>query len=145
MTIIEIVILCFVVMELSNVLTMYFFPGSRKANSVGVFTAWEKSKQYPELHEFVKYLVYWIAGTKLIFILLLIVIMIFATPEMQRISLIALAVATMTFYWRLFPAIRKMDRNLEIEPRHYSSIVGILIAVFIMLFLAAAFVSPVNA
>jgi len=35
----SIVILGFVVLESSNVLALYFFPGSRYANSVGVFKA----------------------------------------------------------------------------------------------------------
>ena len=64
MTLIKVVILLFILLELSNVLALYFAPGSKYANAVGVFTAWEKSKQYPEIHDFVKYLVYWVAGTK---------------------------------------------------------------------------------
>ncbi|RKY90373.1 MAG: hypothetical protein DRQ13_12715 [Ignavibacteriae bacterium] len=138
MTIIKIVIIGFVMLELSNILMLYFASGSKKANSVGVFTAWEKSKQYPEIHNFIKYLVYWIAGSKLIFILLLIVIIIFATPEVQRISLVALTVATMSFYWRLFPLIRNMDQRGEIEPKNYSIILGIMIFLFIAVFLLAA-------
>jgi len=141
MSVVEIVISCFVVIELSNVVTMYFIPGSRKANSVGVFTAWEKSRHYPEIHDFVKYLVYWVAGTKLIFILLLVAIVLFATPDIQRICLVILAVTTASFYWRLFPLIRKMDRNQEIEPKNYSRTLGVLIAIFIAAFLAAAFSS----
>ena len=70
MSVIKIVIIGFILLELLNILMLYFIPGSKKANAVGVFTAWEKSKQYPEIHDFVKYLVYWIAGSKLIFILL---------------------------------------------------------------------------
>lgn len=65
-------------MEASNVIMLYFFPDSRYANSVGVFKAWEKSKQDPELHDFMKYLVNWVAGTKLIVILLLIVFLLSA-------------------------------------------------------------------
>lgn len=144
MTIVEIVILCFVALELSNVLALYFFPSSRMANSVGVFTAWEKSRQYPEIHDFVKYLVYWVAGVKLIFILLLVVIVAFATPGIQRISLVVLAASTLSFYWRLFPLIRKMDRDHQIQPRYYSFTLGILIAIFVVLFLAAAFVLPIS-
>ena len=95
MAIIEIVIIGFVFLELSNILMLYFAPGSRNANAVGVFTAWEKSKQYPEIHDFVKYLVYWVAGSKLIFIFLLIVIIIFADPQTQRFSVLALIIATL--------------------------------------------------
>jgi hypothetical protein len=34
----------FLLLEITNVLTLYFVPGSTKANGVGVFNAWEKSK-----------------------------------------------------------------------------------------------------
>ena len=67
----KIVIIAFILLEASNVLALYFAPGSKRANAVGVFSAWEKSKQYPEIHDFVKYLVYWVAGAKLIFLFLL--------------------------------------------------------------------------
>ncbi|MDX9864962.1 MAG: hypothetical protein RBT34_09175 [Anaerolineaceae bacterium] len=140
MTIIQIVMVAFILLEFSNILAMYFSPGSKKANAVGVFTAWEKSKQDPEVHDFVKYLVNWIAGTKLIFILLLIVIIFFADPVTQRISLVALMVATATFYWRLFPLIRKMDGQGQIEPKNYSLVLGGMIAVFIAVFLIAVLV-----
>lgn len=138
MTLIEVVIAAFLLLELSNIVTLYFAPGSRKANSVGVFTAWEKSKQYPEIHDFVKYLVYWIAGSKLIFIFLLAAIILFGEPTMQRISLLALAVATTIFYWRLFPLIRKLDQRGEIAPKNYSAILGIMIFVIVAVFLGAA-------
>ncbi|MCJ7432260.1 MAG: hypothetical protein MUO77_02095 [Anaerolineales bacterium] len=140
MTIIEVVILGFVLLELSNVLALYFAPGTKNANAVGVFTAWEKSKQYPEIHDFVKYLVYWVAGTKLIFILLLTVIIIFADAETQRISALALMIAILSFYWRLFPLIRKMDRNGQVEPKNYSVVLGVMIFVFVAVFLIAAIV-----
>ena len=140
MTITEIIILAFIFLELSNVVMLYFAPGSKKANAIGVFDSWEKSKQYPEIHEFVKYLVYWVAGSKLIFIFLLIGILIFGEREIQQFSLIALAVATLSFYWRLFPLIRKMDMRGEISPKNYSVILGIMIFVFIIAFLIGAFV-----
>jgi hypothetical protein len=140
MTIIQIAISGFILLELSNVVALYFAPGSKYANAVGVFSAWEKSKQYPEIHDLVKYLVYWVAGTKLIFLLLLTVIIIFADAETQRISVIALVIAILSFYWRLFPLIRKMDQNGQIEPKNYSVVLGIMIFVFVAVFLIAAFI-----
>jgi hypothetical protein len=138
MTIIQIAISGFILLELSNVVALYFAPGSKYANAVGVFSAWEKSKQYPEIHDLVKYLVYWVAGTKLIFLLLLTVIIIFADAETQRISVIALVIAILSFYWRLFPLIRKMDQNGQIEPKNYSVVLGVMIFVFVAVFLIAA-------
>lgn len=136
----KIVILVFMLLELSNVLALYFYPGSKYANAVGVFSAWEKSRQYPDIHDFVKYLVYWVAGAKLIFILLLAVIVVFSDLNSQRMSLLALAVATVSFFWRLFPLVRKMDKNGQIEPRNYSMILGIMIFIFIAVFVIAAVV-----
>ena len=106
MTLVKIVVSAFMLLELSNVLALYFAPGSKYANAVGVFTAWEASKRDPEIHDFVRYLVYWVAGAKLIFLLLLAVIVLYGDAQVQRMSLVALAVATSSFYWRLFPLIR---------------------------------------
>lgn len=135
---VKIVIALFILLETSNVLALYFAPGSKYANAVGVFTAWEKSKQSPEIHEFVKYLVNWVAGAKLMFLLLLAVIVLFADLEIQRLCLFALALATASFYWRLFPLIRKIDRDGQIEPRKYSITLGVMIFVFVIFFVAAA-------
>jgi hypothetical protein len=133
-----IVIVAFMLLEFSNVLAMYFAPGSKYANAVGVFSAWEKSKQDPEIHDFVRYLVYWVAGAKLIFLFLLGVITLFGNSDMQRMSLVALCIATISFYWRLFPLIRKMDQNGQINPKNYSIVIGVMIALFIVFFALAA-------
>ncbi|GAP08222.1 hypothetical protein ATHL_03124 [Anaerolinea thermolimosa] len=136
----KIVIVVFVFLELSNLLALYFFPGSKRANAVGVFSAWEKSRQYPEIHDFIQYLVYWVAGAKLIFIFLLLGIVLFGDLTLQRMSLLAVAIATLSFYWRLFPLIRKMDRNGQIEPRNYSITLGVMIFSLILLFVLAALI-----
>ena len=137
MTLVKIVILVFIGLELTNVTALYFAPGSKMANAVGVFKAWEKSKEYPEIHDFVKYLVNWVAGAKLIFLLLLAVIVIYADIDTQRMSIIALSIATTSFYWRLFPLIKKMDKAGQIDPPKYSTILGVMIFIFIAVFLAA--------
>ncbi len=134
----KIVLLVFILLEFSNVLALYFFPGSKRANAVGVFSAWEKSKQYPEIHDLMRYLVYWVAGAKLIFLFLLGLIVAFADLNLQRLSLVALGLATLTFYWRLFPLARKMDREGQIEPQKYSLVLGGMILVLIILFAVAA-------
>jgi hypothetical protein len=124
-------------MEAANVATLYFNPGSKLANGVGIFTAWEKSKGDPETHDFVKYLVNWVAGTKLIFIFLLIVILIAADDRTLLFSGIALVVSIASFFWRLFPLIRTMDRRGEIQPENYSKGLGWMIATFILIFATA--------
>lgn len=133
------ILLAFILLETSNVLALYFAPGSKRANAVGVFSAWEKSRQYPEVHDFIRYLVYWVAGAKLIFLLLLIVIILFGDATLQRFSLLALAIGTISFYWRLFPLIRSMDRDGQIEPQNYSTQLGVMIFGLIVLFLAGVF------
>lgn len=46
---------------------LYFTPGTHRGNGLGVFNAYEKSKSDSEVHSLVKYLINWVAGTKLIF------------------------------------------------------------------------------
>ena len=140
MSLAKIVILVFILLELSNVLMLYFAPGSKNANAVGVFIAWERSKEYPEIHDFIKYLVNWVAGAKLIFLLLLTMIILYADINTQKMSLIALAIATASFFWRLFPLIKKMDKKGEIAPKNYSTLLGVMIFVFIAVFLIAAII-----
>lgn len=136
----KIVIIAFIILETSNVLALYFAPGSKRANAVGVFSAWEESKQYPEIHDFIQYLVNWVAGAKLIFLLLLGVIALFGDLNLQRLSLLALAAATLSFYGRLFPLIRKMDRNGQVDPKNYSTVLGVMIFILIVVFLLATLV-----
>lgn len=137
MNIISIAIIGFILLEATNVVVLYFFPGSKCANSVGVFKAWEKSMQDPEIHGFVRFLVYWVAGTKLIFILLLIVILFTADEQTLILTGAALVLSISSFFWRLFPLIRKMDRDDQIEPERYSVVLGRTILAFIVVFLAA--------
>lgn len=141
MNMISVVLILFILLEATNVIALYFFPGSKYANSVGVFKAWEKSKQDPVTHEFVKYLVNWVAGTKLIFLLLLAVILFTAGDQTLFYTGVALVISISSFFWRLFPLIRKMDRYDQIEPKNYSAILGLMISGFVMVFLAALFVS----
>lgn len=138
---IRIVTIAFLILEATIVLALYFFPGSKYANSAGVFKAWEKSKADPELHNFVKYLVNWVAGTKLIFILLLIVILFTADDQTLVFSSTALVIAIASFFWRLFPLIRRMDRDDQINPKNYSAVLGWMILAFILAFLAATIIS----
>lgn len=141
MTIISAAIILFIFLEGTNIITMYFFPGSKKANAVGVFNAWEKSKADPEVHEFVRYLVNWIAGTKLIFIALLVVILFTGGTATKLGALIALILSILSFYWRLFPSIRAMDGRNEITPAGYSKSLGYMIAGFVSIFAVALIIS----
>jgi len=141
MNLLTIVTIGFLILESTNVITLYFFPGTKYANAIGVFKAWEKSKADPEIHDFVKYLVNWVAGTKLILISLLIVILIVADDRTLVLAGIALVISIASFFWRLFPLIRKMDKAGQIEPEKYSAVLGWMIGAFILVFLVAIFIS----
>ncbi len=137
MTFIVIVIIGFLFLESTNVVALYFFPDSKLANSVGVFKAWEKSKGDPEIHNFVKYLVNWVAGTKLIFIALLIVILLTADEQALLLTGAALTISIAVFFWRLYPMVRKMDHDDQLAPNNYSSLLGWMILGMIIIFSAA--------
>ena len=134
MDILSIVIIIFVVLETLNVFMLYFTPNTHHGNGIGVFNAYEKSKADPDVHALVKYLINWVAGTKLIFIGLLIVILIMGNSTIRVFSVIALILSILTFFWRLYPAIRNMDKTDQITPKGYSKTLGIIIAGFIAIF-----------
>jgi len=137
----SIAILIFIILETMNIILLYFAPSSRKGNGVGIFKAFEKSKEYPEIHAFIRYLINWVAGTKLIFIALLIVILITGTYTTRLYAVAALILSIFSFYWRLYPAIRDMDSRDEISPKGYSRTLFIMITVFIAGFVLALTVS----
>lgn len=141
MNAIRAVLIGFIVLETTNVVALYFFPGTKYANSVGIFKAFERSKTDPAVHDFVKYLVNWVAGTKVIFLTLLIAIVIFADDRGLFIAGIAMMLSISLFFWRLFPLIRQMDRDGEIEPKNYSAILGLMIAAFVAVYLVALMIS----
>ncbi len=141
MTYIRVIIIGFVILETTNVLALYFFPDSKLANSVGVFKAWRRSQQDPDMQNFTSYLVNWVAGTKLIFIFLLLVILYKANDQMLLLTAIALAISISSFFWRLFPLARKMDREGQIDPPGYSTVLGWMILAIIVLLVVVAFLS----
>jgi hypothetical protein len=130
-------IIVFVVLETSNVFLLYFLPGTKKGNAVGVFNAYEKVKNDPEVYAFVRYLINWVAGTKLIFVALLIVILLIGDNTTKLFSLGALIISIASFFWKLYPAIKDMDKNNQISPKGYSKTLGIMIVTFIAIFIIA--------
>jgi hypothetical protein len=137
MDVLSVVLVGFGTLELLNVLTLYLAPGSRRGNALGVFRAYERSKDDPEVHALVSYLIDWVAGTKLIFIVLLIGIIITGSPTTKVFSAIALIFSILTFYSRLYPAITRMDQAGQIVPRGYSRTLALMIASFVALFAVA--------
>ena len=141
MNILSIAIIIFLVLETLNVLTLYFAPGTTRGNGLGVFKAYEKSKNDEEVHALVKYLINWVAGTKIIFVALLIVILITGDDTTKLVSVIALIMTIATFFWRLFPIMKAADARGQISPAGYSRTLGIMIAVFMLVFVLALIVN----
>jgi hypothetical protein len=135
MNLLTIVIIAFMFLEFANVVALYIRKDSKMFNSVGVFTAWEKAKQDPEMHNFTSYLINWVAGTKLIFLSMLTVILIFGDEQIQVWVLLALIISIMSFYWKLYPLAKKMDREGQLDPKNYSRTLGVMISVFVIVFL----------
>lgn len=140
MDILSVVFILFAVLELLNVLILYLAPGSRRGNSVGFFNAYGKSREDPEIHALVTYLINWVAGTKLIFIVLLIGIIITGSETTKVFSVIALIFSTLTFFSRLYPGIRRMDEAGQITPQGYSFTLAVMIISFITVFVIALIV-----
>lgn len=141
MDILSAAIIAFVVLETLNIGMLYFRPGSRLGNGIGVFNAYGKADADPETGELVRYLVNWVAGTKLIFVALLIVILVTGSNATKTYAVVALILSILSFFWRLFPAIARLDKDHQITPRGYSRTLGIMIACFVGGFGAALVVS----
>ena len=139
MDILSIAILIFIIMESANVAILYFFPGSRLGNGVGVFNAFHNSES-EELNLFSSYLVNWVAGVKLIFIFLLAVILAMGTEQVKVWAVVAMILSIATYFWRLHPTIKKLDVKGCITPKGYSKALGWMIAGFLILFALALLV-----
>jgi hypothetical protein len=131
--IIQIAISFFLLLEFSNVLALYFKPEFQQANAMGAFKVWNSSKDDENTHDLLKYMAYWVAGSKLIFISLLLVILIFGNSQIQLISLIVLIISIASFYWKLNPLIKKMDKRGQITPEGYSTTLSRIISFFIIM------------
>ncbi len=132
MNVLIIALIIFLVLETSNVIMLYFTPETTKGNGLGVFTAFEKSKKDPDVHALVKYLINWVAGTKLIFIALLIVLIIIGDGKTLWFASIALVLSILSFYWRLYPIIKGVDSANQLSPKGYSKTLAIMIASFVI-------------
>ena len=100
---------------------------------MGAFKLWEESTTDREVHLLLKYMANWVAGTKLIFIFLLIVLLLFGDAKIQFYGLIALVLAILTYFWKLAPLIREMDEKGMIQPQGYSKTLTLMITAFVIL------------
>ena len=135
MSLVVVVIALFMLLELGNIFMLYFKKDSTRANGIGTFKAWEKSKSDSEINDLVKYLINWVAGTKIFFVSLLTVIVVFGSPDLHPWILLAMIFSIATFYVGLFPLARKMDREDMLIPKGYSRTLVGMITIFIIVFL----------
>lgn len=134
MSILDGAIIFFVVMELTNVIVLYFKPQFPYANGIAVFDSYEDSKSDEPMHLFIKYLKNWVANVKLIFIVLLIVIVAFGDETLKVAAVIVLIASIFVYYISLHPLIRKLDKMNKISPKGYSTALFGMITGFIVVF-----------
>ena len=134
MDILSISIILFIIMELSNVIILYFKPEFKYGNGISVFKFYEESKKDEASHLFVKYMTNWVAGTKLIFILLLAVILFLGDEQLKIYAVIVMIISISTYYFRLRPIINKLDSFGKIKPVGYSKNLTRMITGFMLMF-----------
>ena len=131
--ILDIAIIIFCIMELGNVLILYFKPDSKLGNVVAVFDAWRDVKEDKNLDLFAHYMAYWVAGVKLIFIFLLL-----TGNEITKIwAVVAMIISIATYFWKLHPIIKQLDSLNKINPKGYSKTLGLMISGFLLMFSTA--------
>lgn len=130
-------IILFLLLEGLNISILYFFPQTQKGNGMGAFKAYQEAQKHMYFKDLVSYLVNWVAGTKLIFWMLLVVILLEGSDTLKLYAIYALILSIGSFYWRLYPLIKKMDEKDQISPKGYSKTLGMMIACFILVFLGA--------
>lgn len=133
----DLAITLFIILETANVFILYFKPDSKKGNGVAIFKHWEESKKDENSHLFASYMTNWVAGTKLIFILLLITILLTGSYLTKILAVIVLIIAISTSYFRLYPIIKKLDQKKQLTIKGYSKTLNKIITSFItVLFIA---------
>ena len=137
MDILSIAIIIFCILESLNVIILYFKPNSKIGNGVGVFDSLEDSKNDKALNLFIHYLIYWVAGVKLIFILLLLVIVFTGNELTKLFTVICMILSISTYFFKLHPIIEKLDNMGKITPKGYSKALKNMIIGFLSLFLTA--------
>ena len=134
--ILKVAILIFVVMELSNILILYFKPNFKYGNSMNTFKQWYAAQNRESDRLFVQYLVNWVANCKLIFLALLVVVL-FGNEIITVCAVIATIVSIGIYFVSLHPIIKQLDAMGEIQPKGYSKTLARTIGAFIVMFSGA--------
>ncbi len=137
--ILNVAIYLFIVMELSNVVIMYFKPDFGYGNSMSTFKAWERSKLSEKDRLFTSYMVRWVANCKLIFIMILLVIALMGSEGIKIWGVVATILSIAVYFVTLHPLISRLDKLGEIVPAGYSKKLAFMIGGFIVMFSVALF------
>lgn len=104
---------------------------------MAVFNPWFHSKKDPAQALFAQYMTNWVAGVKLIFIVLLVVILVVGNELTKVFAVGAMILSIATYYVRLHPILKKLDQQGEITPQGYSNTLFWMITGFMMMFTLA--------
>lgn len=144
MDILSITIIIFCIMEFSNVVVLYFFTDYKIANSVAFFDTWDKIKKEEDTKLFGYYMVYWVAGVKLIFIFLLLIIAFLGSELLKIFAIISMILSISTYFFKLHHIIKKLDEMNKITPKNYSKILDNMIIIFLLMFSFSLFIYYIN-
>ena len=72
-----------------------------------------------------------------------IVVVIFGNYNTQLFTVVALIISILSFYWRLFPTIKKLDKAGKISPTGYYKTLHYMILSFVIGFMIVLVVSIV--
>ncbi len=137
MNVLSIAILIFIILESANIIILYFFPEFKLGNGISVFNEYFNTQKNESSGLFVKYLVNWVAGSKLVFVALLFVVLFLGNDFIKIHSLAFMCVAVSSYYFMLHPIVKTLDENGDITPKGYSKTLFITITSFIVIFILA--------
>jgi len=133
----SIAIIIFCIFEGLNIIILYFYPHANVGNGLGVFQDFDDAQESESSNLFISYLINWVAGVKLIFVLLLVAILIAGTEATKVWAIIAMIISVSTYFWKLHPIIAKLDAMGKITPAGYSKVLRSTIVIFLTIFILA--------
>ena len=128
MNAIQVSFLVFAIIEILNMLELYFMQDNCMFNGICLFSGWEKSKEDPEVHGLIRYLLNWLAGMKMLVIGLVLVLIFTAPKQTLILSAISMVITIGSFYWRMYPMICKADDAGQIKRKGRSRLLGTMVA-----------------
>lgn len=139
MEILNIAIILFIIMELANVIILFFKPDFKYGNSVSVFKDYKESTK--SNRTFINYLTSWVASVKLIFIFQLLVILFFDNLLLKQLTVCVMILSISVYFFRLHGIIKKLDNSGRIEPAGYSKTLDLMIIGILVCFISSLVIS----